>query len=100
MPLSLFAMMDSVMMRRFMVGAFWQVPGRWWASRRSGRLRRPIRSLRTMNFGMSRTTELSLLGLIAAAMGGYALAAGDYAFSLVFMVLSLVAVAHVFRAGK
>jgi hypothetical protein len=49
------------------------------------------RMLRTMNFGVSTTVELSLLGLLAAAAGGLALASGDYAFSLIFMTMSLVA---------
>jgi hypothetical protein len=46
---------------------------------------------------MSTTVELSLLGLLATAVGAFALANGDYAFSVIVIALSLVALTHVFR---
>jgi hypothetical protein len=46
---------------------------------------------------MSTTVELSLLGLTAAAAGGFAVVDGDLAFAVIFMVMSGFALGHVFR---
>jgi hypothetical protein len=46
---------------------------------------------------MSTTVELSLLSLTAAAGGGFAFAAGYMAFTVIFIVMSGLALGHVFR---
>jgi hypothetical protein len=53
-----------------------------------------------MKFGMSRTAELSLLGLTAAAAGSFAFFAGDWAFAVIFMAMGGVALGHVFRESE
>ena len=46
---------------------------------------------------MKAATEVSLLGLLASAAGGLALAAGDLPFTLIFMAMAWVAVGHILR---
>jgi hypothetical protein len=46
---------------------------------------------------MSAVTEPSVLCLVAAAAGGFALAAGDLPFTLIFAAMSWVALGLVFR---
>jgi hypothetical protein len=46
---------------------------------------------------MSTATEASLLGLLAAAAGGLALAAGDLPFTIIFTAMSWVALGYVLR---
>jgi hypothetical protein len=43
------------------------------------------------------TTELALLGVTAAAAGGLALASDDFAFTIIFMVLSGIAFGYVLQ---
>jgi hypothetical protein len=46
---------------------------------------------------MSAVTELSLLTCVAALAGGFALAAGDLFFTVIFSVMSGLAFGHVLR---
>jgi hypothetical protein len=46
---------------------------------------------------MSATNEMTLLGLVAAAAGGFALAADDLYFASIFAAMSWVALGYVFR---
>jgi hypothetical protein len=46
---------------------------------------------------MSATNELTLLCLVAAAAGGFALAADDLYFTAIFAAMSWVALGHVLR---
>jgi hypothetical protein len=46
------------------------------------------------------TVELSLLSLIAAAAGVFALSVGDWAFAVIFAMMSGLALRHVFRASE
>ena len=49
------------------------------------------------NLRMSAVTELSLLSCVAALAGGFALAAGDLFFTVIFSVMSGLAFGHVLR---
>jgi hypothetical protein len=46
---------------------------------------------------MSAVTELSLLSCVAALAGGFALAAGDLFFTVIFCVMSGIALGHLWR---
>jgi hypothetical protein len=58
---------------------------------------RPGRGARPWPSPMSATNELTLLCLVAAAAGGFALAADDLYFTAIFAAMSWVALGHVLR---
>ena len=96
MPLSLFAMMDSVMTRRAMrcgksrPGA--STPGRGaYKDGRSGINRQ---------FKVNAVTELTLLGLAAATAGGVAWANDYFVFSIILMALGGIALGYVLAASR
>jgi hypothetical protein len=87
MPLSIFAMMDSVMIRG---GALWQVPARSEVQPRAGALRMADPGLNGQ-FKVNAATELTLLGLAAATAGGVAWANDYFVFSIILMALGGIA---------
>jgi hypothetical protein len=96
MPLSLFAMMDSVTMRRRPVRC-----GKSRALAPTGvRGAKDGRSGINRQFKVNAATELTLLGLAAATAGGVAWVNDYFVFSIILMALGGIALGYVVAASR